>query len=168
MNLRKASLENITELRKICIGAYGLNFKNHWIENGYELYIEKEFSIERLTSDINSKNEDYYFIEYENSSVGFIKIKTKISSKIADCELIKIYILPTYKGKGFGKFALLSIINKMKALNKKTLLLDVIDTNLNAITFYKKLGFKKVGKITLNEPFFKDELRGMDVMVLDI
>ena len=56
----------------------------------------------------------------------------------------------------------------MQTLNKKTLLLDVIDSNLNAIAFYKKLGFKKTGTITLDAPFFKDELRGMDVMCLDL
>ena len=168
MKLSKVTIDKLTSLRDICIAAYGLNFKNHWVKNGFDLYIEKEFSEERLTLDINLEDVDYYFIEYENNHVGFLKINTKLTSIEADCELIKLYILPEYKGKGIGKFALLSIIKEMKALNKKSLILDVIDTNLNAIAFYKKLGFKKTGKITLDAPFFKDELRGMDVMLLSL
>ncbi len=46
--------------------------------------------------------------------------------------------------------------------------LCVIDTNRNAIAFYEKLGFVYHSKTRLEEPFFKEELKGMDRMVLNL
>jgi diamine N-acetyltransferase len=49
----------------------------------------------------------------------------------------------------------------------KTLFLCVIDTNTNAIAFYKKLGFTRHGTTRLDLSYFKEELKGMYRMVLE-
>ena len=56
----------------------------------------------------------------------------------------------------------------MKIRGKKSLLLDVIDTNTSSISFYRSLVFKKVGTTTLAAPFFKEKLKGMLVMKLEL
>ena len=46
--------------------------------------------------------------------------------------------------------------------------LCVIDTNLPAMAFYQKLGFRYHSKTTLDASLFKEELKGMNRMYLDL
>ena len=168
MELQKANITDITKLRKICIEAYSKSFYDHWNEGGLEWYLDKEFSIERLTSDLLDTKTAYYFITHELNHVGFIKIRNQ-EHKILEIEnaveLEKIYVLPEYKGMGIGKLALIEIIKITKAQDYKNMFLCVIDTNANAIAFYEKLGFNFHSKTILDVPYFKAELKGMHRMI---
>ncbi|RKR18747.1 ribosomal protein S18 acetylase RimI-like enzyme [Maribacter vaceletii] len=168
MELQKAILTDITELRKICIDAYSKNFYNHWNEGGLEWYLEKEFNVERLKSDLLDKDAEYYFIKRGLKNVGFIKIRNNTNKDLNienAVELEKIYVLPECKGMGIGKTALNGIIKKAKERGSGNLFLCVIDTNMSAIAFYEKLGFTFHSKTILDIPYFKEELKGMNRMI---
>jgi len=171
MKLKKALKSDVNDLKKICIDAYSKNFHNHWNEGGLEWYLEKEFSTERLKSDLADENTEYYFIEHKLKSVGFIKIGNNSNTHLSienGVELEKIYVLPECKGMGIGKLALKEIIKRIEKLGKSNLFLSVIDTNVNAISFYEKLGFKFHSKTTLDIPYFKEELKGMNRMIKEL
>lgn len=172
MKLEKATTANIVQLQKICLAAYTQNFAHHWEENGLELYLENQFNTKRLASDIANPNLTYYFIKEADKPIGFIKVNLTPDldnfTTEAVAELEKIYILPKLKGMGVGKKALISIIEEIKAIGKKVFFLCVIDTNNSAIAFYKKLGFQFHSKARLDVPFFKEELKGMYRMILNL
>jgi len=167
MELKKASIKDIIELKKICIAAYSLSFHNHWNEGGLEWYLNNEFNDQRLALDLSDKNTEYYFIEHKEKHVGFIKTNINSPSGFIknSVELEKIYVLPECKGMGIGKMALSSILKKTENTGMKSLFLCVIDTNENAIAFYEKLGFKFHSKTMLDVPYFKEELKGMNRMI---
>ena len=169
MELKKAFIEDIIELKKICIDAYSLNFHNHWNDGGLEWYLDNEYNDKRLALDLSDENTEYYFIEHKEKQVGFIKTKINLSSDFIanSVELEKIYVLPECKGMGIGKLALNDIIQKTKNSGKESIFLRVIDTNENAIAFYEKLGFKFHSKTILDIPYFKEELKGMNRMIKD-
>jgi len=167
IELVKANVSYLDELQQICIDAYTMIFGDHWIENGLSLYLEDQFNRNRLNQELSSFLCDYFFIRSSNTNIGFAKIKYKTSlefSKLDNCELEKIYILPKYSGKGIGKYVLGNIIETVKRRDKKLIYLCVIDTNLNAISFYQRNGFKFHSKTQLDALFFKDELKGMHRM----
>ncbi len=118
--------------------------------------MDREFSNERLVSDLADKNTKYYFINHDEKPVGFIKIRSSISNLGPESciELEKINVLREHKGMGIGKLALRDVFKKVTDDGKKNLFLSVIDTNKNAITFYEKLGFKFHSTTTLDIPFF--------------
>lgn len=168
VKLQKAIIAEIAELKKVCIDAYSKNFYHHWNEGGLEWYLEREFSIEKLKSDLSDKETEYYFVKNDSKNVGFLKIRygTKEDLLLEETvELEKIYVLPEYKGMGIGKVALNEIIEKIKEQGVKNLFLCVIDTNTTAIAFYEKLGFIFHSKTILNIPYFKEELKGMYRMI---
>jgi ribosomal protein S18 acetylase RimI-like enzyme len=171
MELKKASLKDIKELKKICMDAYSLSFHNHWNEGGLKWYLDKEFSNARLRRDLRHKNTNYYIINSKEKTVGFAKTKNNsLPSLPSDdgVEIEKIYVLPEFKGMGIGKLTLNEIIKKAKEFGKKILFLSVLDTNNDAITFYEKFGFKFHSKTTLDIPYFKDELKGMNRMYMEL
>lgn len=168
MKLQKALITDISELKQICIDSYSRNFYDHWNEGGLEWYLEKEFSLEKLKSDLLSKDKEYYFIKDGYKNIGFVKIRNNVNEELDlenSVELEKIYVLPDYKGMGIGKAALNGIIKRVKERGNKNIFLCVIDSNANAIAFYEKLGFKFHSKTILDVPYFKEELKGMNRMI---
>lgn len=167
MKLKKAFIKDIFELKKICVEAYSLNFHDHWHKGGLEWYLNNEFNDKRLTDDLSDENTTYYFIEHQDKIIGFIKIKINVSSDLFghSSELEKIYVLPDYKGMGLGKMALKEIVNITKNRGKESIFLCVIDSNKSAIAFYEKLAFKFHSKTTIDIPYFKEELKGMNRMI---
>jgi ribosomal protein S18 acetylase RimI-like enzyme len=49
-------------------------------------------------------------------------------------------LISSYRGKGIGKLLFEMIVEKAKKYNKK-IMLDVLKTNINAISLYTKIGF---------------------------
>lgn len=169
MKLKKAQLKDLLALQEICTQAYTQHFAHHWTDNGLELHLEYQYGTKRLTADLANKDIEYFFIQENKENTGFLKVKYQSCieiSKLDNCELEKIYILPKYSGQGIGKQAMSNTINSVREKGKKLLFLCVIDTNETAIAFYEKLGFKFHSTTRIEAPYFKDELRGMHRMVL--
>lgn len=156
-------------LQKVCVDAYSLNFHHHWNPGGLEWYVEREFGVERLTSDLTNPTIEYYFINEKDAPVGFVKLRDvpyQEHDQDGVFELEKIYIHPDWKQNGIGKRALAEVIEMLKSRGKMALFLGVIDTNQAAIAFYEKFGFRFHSKTRLDIPFFKEELKGMNRMKL--
>lgn len=60
-------------------------------------------------------------------------------------EIISIYFLPEYMGKGYGKYLLESVVEELKLMGFKTIFLWVLEDNLRARHFYEKCGLKNSG-----------------------
>jgi len=137
-----------------------------------EIYLEQEFNIPRLKSDIADPKMDYFFINVKNLPIGFVKVKYEASLDnfipAEVIELVKIYVLPRCKGMGYGRFALQEIIIMAEDKKKKVLCLSVLDTNYASIAFYEKNGFIAHGTTRLEVPLFKEHLRGMKVLKYEI
>jgi len=65
-------------------------------------------------------------------------------------EIISIYFLPEYMGKGYGKSLLESVVEELKAMGFETVFLWVFEENHRARHFYEKYGFKYSGEYTDN------------------
>ena len=168
--LRKVYLHDRTSFQEIARAAYYQNYFDHWnTKAGVDQYIEEQFGTARLQIELVDSTIEYNFIEYKDDVVGFTKLN--LSPKGIDlpsdlCELEKIYLLPKYIGKGIAKQALSTVLNYAKAAGKTAIYLYVIDTNTNAIAFYRSFGFEIEAKTQFNAPDFKEELRGLFKMRL--
>lgn len=171
MELKKAYLEDLLALQAICIKAYSSHFADHWIDNGLALHLEYQYGRKRLVAELADKEIDFFFIQENQVNIGFLKLNLQSStdfSTIDNCELEKIYILPNYKGMGIGKMALSKVIQYVRTKGKPLLFLCVIESNTNAIGFYKKLGFKFHSKIQIDVPYFREDLKILDRMFLKL
>lgn len=56
-------------------------------------------------------------------------------------EIISIYLLPDYIGKGYGKRLIEYAVSELKKLGYKDIFLWVLEENIRAKKFYEKVGF---------------------------
>ena len=171
MQLRKASLEDKTELKQICISGYSICFADYWNANGLEWYLNEQFGDQKLKTDLANKNIDYYIIYDTKDLIGFVKVNSNPNPTFptqVTTELEKMYVLPEFKGQGIGRKVLTEVINIIQKRGSRMFFLDVLDTNKSAIEFYKKLGFNFLHSSRLNLPYFKDHLRGINRMIMEL
>ncbi len=72
-------------------------------------------------------------------------------------EIVSIYFLPEYMGKGYGKHLLQSVINELKKMDYHNIFLWVLEENVRARHFYEKNGFSSSGD------YLSDNIGGKDL-----
>ena len=58
-------------------------------------------------------------------------------------EIISIYLLPDYFGKGYGKLLLQAAISELEKMGYKNIFLWVLMDNIRARNFYERFGFSR-------------------------
>ena len=126
MNLKiyKMTLSELEELSSILAS----DFDDFW-----------SYSI--LKDEINSENSYYIVAKLENEIVGFAGIKVLLD----EADIMNIVTKKSYRNKGIGSILLQNLIDLSYNLNLKQITLEVNESNLSAISLYKKFDFKKIG-----------------------
>ena len=69
-------------------------------------------------------------------------------------EIISIYFLPDYIGKGYGKSLMETVITELQNMGYEDVFLWVLEENARARRFYEQFGF------SLTDDFLEDEIGG--------
>ena len=72
-------------------------------------------------------------------------------------EIVSIYFLPEYMGKGFGNHLLKRCIEELKRLGFDRILLWVLEDNIRARKFYEKNGF------VCSDEYLNDNIGGKEI-----
>lgn len=86
-------------------------------------------------------------IDDTNSTVGFIIGRKVIGGDVhprVDAEIYNIAVSPAFQRCGYGQLLLDAFKDICRQSNVKTLWLEVRESNVPAITFYKRNGFTRV------------------------
>ncbi|MFD0963949.1 GNAT family N-acetyltransferase [Pseudofulvibacter geojedonensis] len=113
-------------------------------------YLDKKFSIEQLTLELNNNESEFYFAKISNEVVGYLKLnfgnaQTELKDDKA-IEIERIYVLKEYFGKKVGQFLYDNALNIANSKNAKYIWLGVWEKNTRAIRFYEKNGFVEFDK----------------------
>lgn len=114
------------------------------------LYLETAFSTEKVQGELSDENAAFYFAEFENEIIGYLKVnygdsQTEIKSEKA-LEIERIYVLREFHGKQIGQMLYEKAIELAKDIHAEFVWLGVWEQNPRAIRFYEKNGFKAFDK----------------------
>ncbi len=123
-----------------------------WRNKSYEYFYEYPFSNSGQQSWFEKylKSGDLLFmirlIGYNNRIIGSINL-SKIDNRNRNAEFGRFFIDKKYRGKGYGKNAIIMILNyAFKHLNLHSVYLDTFKkNNTKVINFYEEIGFKQEG-----------------------
>ena len=99
----------------------------------------KEFE-HYLPEGIHSKDQYLWSIQNGDDKIGVLWVQVRDSKAF----IFNFVIDEEFRGKGFGKQALVALDEKLKSLNVESVALHVFGDNVNAQELYKKMGFKTV------------------------
>ncbi|MCK5836155.1 MAG: GNAT family N-acetyltransferase [Desulfobacula sp.] len=138
------------KLQSISYETYDETFRPMNSQDTMDKYLEKSFNKNKLQAELNDTNCQFYFLYLHDDLAGYLKInEAQAQTDINDpksIELERIYIKKAFKGRGLGGELMNYALQLAGDMTKDYLWLGVWEKNLNAISFYKKMGFSEAGQ----------------------
>lgn len=144
------NLTDLKDLQKIGRQTFSDTFSDGNTSYDMEKYLDKKFSVEQLTVELENKESEFYFAKISGDVVGYLKLnfgKAQTESNLDNAlEIERIYVCKEFFGKKVGQVlynTALEIANQKEA---EYIWLGVWEENPRAIRFYEKNGFVEFDK----------------------
>lgn len=147
---RRITLDDLEKLQKIGRKTFEETFSESNSEENMKNYLEEGFSKEKLTTEINNKDSEFYFAILKDEVIGYLKVnfgesQTELKDSKA-LEIERIYVSKEFHGKSVGQILYDKAIEIAKQKGSEYVWLGVWEENPRAISFYKKNGFVEFDK----------------------
>ena len=167
--IRKATISDLEIIQKISIQTFVETFAEVNTVENMANYIEENFNLEQIASEINNPNSQFYLATLSSEVMGYLKInlgdaQTEIHSQQA-MEIHRIYVLKEFHGKKIGQLLLDEAIKNGKKAGVDSIWLGVWEENHRALQFYTKNGFVEFDKhiFTLGDDIQTDLLMQLEI-----
>ncbi len=137
MTVRKGFPADIPLIRDIANKTWPVTYGTILPKEQIDYMLNLLYSEQSLTDQMQQQHHEFIIIYDGVAPIGFASF-SQVEPQVY--KLHKIYVLPSYQGKGTGRFAIDQIIKAMKKAGATSLLLNVNRQN-NAKDFYEKIGF---------------------------
>ena len=119
----------------------------------------------KIEQEIQDPGSRFYFAETDQGVVGYLKINTGDAQTEKDLthglEIERIYVLKDFQGRNIGKALYDKAIEIARAEHFEMVWLGVWEKNVNAIGFYKNMGFEEFAQ----HDFYLGEDKQRDVLM---
>jgi GNAT superfamily N-acetyltransferase len=98
--------------------------------------------------------------EYEGQLAGCVGLH-RLGSEV--CEMKRLYLRPTFRGKGLGRSLAESVIAESRSIGYTRMRLDTVEPIMkDAVAMYRRLGFKEI------TPYRPNPITGAMYMELEL
>ena len=150
MKIRKINIDDLEALRNLSIQTFKETFEEVNTEEDMQKYLDENLSIEKLKTELENPNSEFYFAENNNEILGYLKLNFKDAQteKLEEnhFEIERIYVLKAFLGQKIGQILFDKAIEIGREKNLEYVWLGVWEENHRAIRFYGKNGFEIFGK----------------------
>ena len=169
MKIRKINIDDLEALRNLSIQTFKETFSEVNTEEDMQKYLDENLNIEKLKSELENPNSEFYFAENNDEILGYLKLNFKDAQteKLEEnhFEIERIYVLKAFLGQKIGQILFDKAIEIGREKNLEYVWLGVWEENHRAIKFYGKNGFEIFGKhdFVLGEDVQTDLLMKMKI-----
>mgnify|MGYP002653514718 CR=1 FL=1 len=147
--IKKISLSNLAELQKIGRETFAQTFSQDNSPEEMAKYLDKKFSVEKLTEELQNPDSEFYFAEKNGRVAGYLKLNSGAAQteemEGTGLEIERIYVLKEFHWQKVGQVLFEKAVELAKKKDADYLWLGVWEKNERAINFYKKNGFSEAG-----------------------
>ena len=169
MKIRKINIDDLEALKNLSIQTFMETFEEVNTEEDMQKYLDENLSIEKLKTELENVNSEFYFAENNDEILGYLKLNFKDAQteKVEEnhFEIERIYVLKAFLGQKIGQILFDKAIEIGREKNLEYVWLGVWEENHRAIRFYGKNGFEIFGKhdFVLGEDVQTDLLMKMKI-----
>lgn len=150
MKIRKLNIDDLETLRNLSIQTFKETFEEVNTEEDMQKYLDENLSIEKLKTELENPNSEFYFAENNDEILGYLKLNFKDAQteKLEEnhFEIERIYVLKAFLGQKIGQILFDNVLEIGREKNLEYVWLGVWEENHRAIRFYGKNGFEIFGK----------------------
>jgi len=167
LSLSLISMNDALQLKQLMHRIYPPVYKHLWEDNGH-WYVEETFNTKQLKKELADLKGFYYFIKFKESTIGILRLIHDFNlvdvPTIKATKLHRIYLDPKTHGKAIGTLLMDWVTEQARQNNSQLLWLEAMDTQEQALQFYKKRGYVISSDFRLTFELMHSHLRGMHKM----
>jgi len=114
-----------------------------------DAYLHEAFSLEKIQSELKMATSAFYFLRVRDALAGYIKMNLPPTqsdlNEQGTLEIERVYVAKRHQGGGFGKRLLEAAERIGLEMGCTTTWLGVWEKNVNAIGFYRRMGYVESG-----------------------
>ena len=103
MKIRKINIDDLETLRNLSIQTFKETFEEVNTEEDMQKYLDENLSIEKLKTELENPNSEFYFAENNDEILGYLKLNFKDAQteKLEEnhFEIERIYVLKAFLGQ---------------------------------------------------------------------
>lgn len=170
LNIQQIHAPDAPVLAALAKAIYVEHYLHLWYPGGADWYMnEYAYPEEKLKEELADPSNLHYIVYDENRlPCGYLKLRTSVvlegQEQFNSFEIERIYLHRHVTGQGIGKMLMLFAEQKALELKKEMIFLKAMDSSLDAIRFYQKMGYKTCGTWQLPFPLMKESYRGMLIL----
>lgn len=168
IQLQKITLKDQQKLFELVKRVYTPVYKHLWKNEDCNWYLNKFYSFDNLKKELKESDANYFFVLYKLKTIGIFRVHfTKTIKEIQDSSsayLHRIYLAKEVHCKGIGRQLFNWFEQQARDKGKTSIWLKAMDTQEQALSFYKKQGYHKIGKLSLDFDLIHKPLRGMVIL----
>jgi diamine N-acetyltransferase len=147
--IRPCDMSDLEVLRNIAWQTYDDTFRHFNEPANLDAYLAAAFTREKLQEELGNPHSFFFFLVSGGAVAGYLKVNDAAAqTDLHDAhslEIERIYVTRDYQGLGFGKALLEKAMEIAKERKRTFVWLGVWEKNGNAIAFYEKMGFSRIG-----------------------
>jgi len=163
--IRPIDITEVKILQDISKSTFFETFVNDCTPSDMEMFLNDDFSLEKLSLELENPESQFFFAETNDKIIGYLKInsgKAQTESKLENAlEIERVYVIPEFQGKKIGQLLMDKALEIAKFGHFAWVWLGVWEHNMNAIRFYEKHGFVVFG----SHPFMVGNDKQTDVLM---
>lgn len=150
IEIRQLTINDLDQLQKISRKTFFETFNSSNTEENMQRYLDEEFSMGKISKELDDKNTAFYFAELDKKVIGYLKVnfnesQTEFQEDRA-FEIERFYVLNEFHGKKIGQILYEKSVEIAQQKKVDYAWLGVWEHNSRAINFYKKNGFVEFDK----------------------
>ncbi|MFC4353766.1 GNAT family N-acetyltransferase [Chryseomicrobium palamuruense] len=148
--IRKCTVEDSKLIQQLGRQTYFETFEAYNTEANMRDYLDAAFAEGKIQSELEHPQSEFYVAESEGVPAAYLKINQYDAQtepmEDTDLEIERIYVLQAFQKHGLGKQLYLKALERAEVHEKGRIWLGVWENNHNALAFYQKMGFKRIGQ----------------------
>jgi diamine N-acetyltransferase len=149
IRIRPCDIADLETLRNIAWQTYDDTFRHFNEPANMDAYLASAFNREKLQAELGNPHSSFFFLLLEGAVAGYLKLNDgDAQTDMRDpegLEIERIYVKRDFQGLGLGKALIAKALEVARERKKRFAWLGVWEKNGNAIAFYTKMGFSKIG-----------------------
>lgn len=148
--IRTCTVEDLAAIQQIGRQTYMETFEAYNTEKNMTDYLDAAFADSKIRTELENPHSEFYLLEKDGDVAAYLKINQYDAQtepmEDTDLEIERIYVLQKFQKHGLGKRLYVTALERAKALGKTRMWLGVWENNHNALAFYNKMGFERIGE----------------------
>ncbi|MEG0039686.1 MAG: GNAT family N-acetyltransferase [Bacteroides sp.] len=164
LTIRKASTDDCRFIHSLASIAFPATYRDILSPQQLDYMMEWMYAPHQIEKQMTAEGHVYFIAYLDGEACGYLSVQPQGEAVF---HLQKIYVLPSFQGKGIGQFLFEQAVRYIKEVHPEPCLMELnVNRNNKALHFYERMGMEKLreGDFEIGNGYYmNDYIMGLNI-----